>query len=105
MDREKLTVRARRNIAKAGLELFVFSESVVGGPRTAMVGATWEGFEEGELPPAKPLLVHDQEAQLLFDELWQLGLRPTSEPSGEGIKAHLEDMRAIAFAKMEIDKP
>lgn len=48
-------------------------------------------------------------AQMLMDELWNCGLRP-SEGSGSAgqlasVQKHLEDMRAIAFKKSGVDKP
>ena len=73
-------------------------------------------------PPDHPLIVHvvdaaqaqrwgvlDARAQRLMDELWTAGLRPTQGKQSEGVTAaqgrHLEDMRAIAFAKLEVAKP
>lgn len=48
-------------------------------------------------------------AQELIDQLWNCGLRPTqgrqSEGATEAQGRHLADMRAIAFAKLEITKP
>lgn len=49
------------------------------------------------------------EGQQLIDALWDCGLRP-SEGSGSAgqlasTQRHLEDMRAIAFAKTEVAKP
>lgn len=53
-------------------------------------------------------LDHD-EAQELMDTLWACGLRPTQGKQSEGqvaaIERHLADMRAIAFAKLEIKQP
>lgn len=48
------------------------------------------------------------EAQALMDELWSQGLRPTQGKQSEGMfdaqGRHLEDMRTIAFAKLNINQ-
>lgn len=61
-------------------------------------------------PEAAPaLMLRYDAAQSLFDELWQQGYRPARGDVSPGhIKAtekHLEDMRAIVFAKIEVAKP
>jgi hypothetical protein len=51
----------------------------------------------------------ENEAQVLIDQLWSCGLRPTEGHGTAGQLAaterHLEDLRSIAFAKLEIPKP
>ena len=54
----------------------------------------------------EPTLEIDREnaAQSLMDDLWNLGVRPTSEgTSGQfaAQKAHLEDIRKVAFAALK----
>ena len=48
-----------------------------------------------------------KQAQILMDDLWQAGIRPSDGKSNTGeLKAtekHLQDMRTIAFNKLEID--
>lgn len=47
-------------------------------------------------------------AQRLMDQLWSLGLRPSDIGTPGHLAAttkHLEDMRAIAFAKLDTPKP
>lgn len=48
-------------------------------------------------------------AQALADELWRIGFRPTQGKQSEGEAGarmkHLEDMRAIAFAKLDVQRP
>lgn len=41
--------------------------------------------------------------QKLIDDLWAAGFRPTEEPSGEGIKNHLKDMRTLVSKLMEVE--
>jgi hypothetical protein len=48
-------------------------------------------------------------AQILMDELWQAGLRPSEGTGSAGAlastQAHLEDMRALAFKALGTDMP
>jgi len=50
-----------------------------------------------------------EEAQALMNQLWSCGLRPTEAKAGAGClvatQHHLDDMRKIVFAKLEIDQP
>jgi len=55
---------------------------------------------------APPFIEEDQTfAQVLINELWRVGFRPTelgdSRSTSEAMKAHLEDMRRIAFKFLE----
>jgi len=60
-----------------------------------------EIYEEG-----RPILeITDAEAVLLMDSLWRAGIRPSNHKSESTLNDHLQDMRAIAFAKLEIEKP
>lgn len=60
--------------------------------------------EQGDEPITQPTFSLEQdEAQLLFNELWALGLRPTDGTGNSGhveaLKNHLEDMRTLVFQK------
>lgn len=50
--------------------------------------------------------IKKSEAQILMDDLWNAGIRPTEGAGSAGSLAatqnHLEDMRMIAFHKMNI---
>lgn len=70
----------------------------------------FEAHQPGHLAPDTPALTMQQEAaQELIDVLWGAGLRPTQGKQSEGVTAaqgrHLEDMRALAFGKLNIDAP
>jgi hypothetical protein len=66
---------------------------------------------EPEDVEARPpmLQLHPPQAQLLIDALWDVGFRPTQGKQSEGQVAatehHLNDMRAIVFAKLQVPKP
>jgi hypothetical protein len=55
------------------------------------------------------LSLNPNQAQLLIDELWSVGLRPTQGRQSEGqmaaTNAHLQDMRVIAFAQLKVQQP
>jgi hypothetical protein len=48
-------------------------------------------------------------AQGLMDDLWAAGLRPAAGKQSEGLvsatERHLADMRAIAFSKLNVERP
>lgn len=61
-----------------------------------------------ELPPA-PLRIWATGAQMLMDELWRCGLRPTEGTGSAGSLAaterHLADMRRLVFDEPRRAKP
>lgn len=65
--------------------------------------------EPGVIPPDASISLSIPEAQSLMDQLWDCGLRPTEGTGSAGALAatqkHLDDMRALAFARMEVPKP
>ena len=74
----------------------------------AATGLTFESYTPGEY--VRPFLqLTNPEAQKLADQLWSAGIRPSQGHNSEGVTAaqerHLTDMRAIAFAKLNIDTP
>jgi hypothetical protein len=70
----------------------------------------FEPHQEGTVAPDRPALsLRQGEAQTLIDSLWSAGLRPTQGKQSEGVTAaqdrHLQDMRALAFAKLGVERP
>jgi len=45
----------------------------------------------------------NEDAQALLDELYRMGLRPSQANDGEGVKAHLADMRKIVSKKLGVE--
>lgn len=68
----------------------------------------WE-IKEPHAPVTPILTILPDRAQQLIDDLWGAGLRPTQGKQSEGVTAaqarHLEDMRSIAFGKLNMEKP
>lgn len=67
----------------------------------------FEEIAEGGLYGPNPTFSISMEtAQRAMDELWSCGIRPTQGKQSEGMFTaqgrHLDDMRAIAFAKLNI---
>lgn len=70
-------------------------------------GATEPEELDKEMDP-EPLVKFDRAtAQALIDQLWNDGFRPqavmTADATNRAQAEHLDDMRAIAFAKLGID--
>ena len=70
---------------------------------------TFTNIEEGSHYGDPMIRLEPDQAQMLADELWRIGFRPTqgkqSEGAGEAIGRHLQDMRTIAFSKLNVEIP
>lgn len=100
MINDALKIRAQSAPWMNGIELLMFSgKSIVTDLvlNTPLEGSICE-------PSARLTML---EAQALMDDLYQAGLRPTQQRNEQQapIKKHLEDMRAIAFDKLKMEKP
>ncbi|MCG3207302.1 MAG: hypothetical protein FOGNACKC_00902 [Anaerolineae bacterium] len=92
-----LEIRAQRNIMLQAIELFVFirreGKVWLGEPVTmAEVDLSISGAPTLEITP--------EQAQVLMDELWNCGVRPSDVGSAgqlEAVKYHLEDLRRLVF--------
>ena len=78
------------------------------GRRTVAKPIEFEPFVEGSLlEPA--LHLSPERAQLLIDDLWAAGFRPTQGRQSDGVTAaqasHLADMRAIVASRLKIGLP
>ncbi|HEV2746305.1 MAG TPA: hypothetical protein VGW34_03280 [Allosphingosinicella sp.] len=67
------------------------------------------GFVETREPERPSVSIDWEAARQLMDELWNAGIRPTEAVDNAGqlaaTRGHLADMRAIAFAKLELAPP
>ncbi len=109
MDINKTGLRARLNqrCFNRNVDL-VYLTQRAGGSFAAGEPLVIKNIEEGAIWPVVTTLEEDQ-AQTLIDDLWQCGFRPTEGKGSAGSLAaterHLEDMRTLHFAKVEVDKP
>lgn len=85
-----------------------------GGYRLKPVGSTSERpefkwVEPSEMQGRSTLELSTEAAQELMNSLWECGIRPVQGKGSAGqldaTLRHLEDVRQIAFAKLEIGKP
>jgi hypothetical protein len=95
-----LEIKAHRQVWRPGIELLVIERDAHGGVSIAQP-MTLERAADGLVGVTQPTAVLTQNAaQMLMDELWQCGLRPTEGSGSAGSLAaterHLDDMRAIA---------
>lgn len=62
---------------------------------------TFETVEGPLMGTEFPIPIRREDAQMLIDELWQCGIRPTEGTGSAGAmaatKSHLEDMRRLVF--------
>lgn len=96
-------IRAFPNPCIRGLEIYV--------TRGTMYAADieWEDVEVMEGNHRPPTFVLDPDAvQHLMDSLFAAGFRPSAAAGSAGqrdaLERHLDDMRTIAFTKLEIEK-
>jgi len=57
-------------------------------------------YQPGD-PYDKADFLTKEQAQMLFQDLWDGGFRPEEDRASPAMKAHLEDMRKIAFDLLE----
>lgn len=96
-----LKIRASGRIWHDGVDIMLREGNSVGSSITMIVP------EEGVM--IDPLCsISNKSAQVLMDDLWHAGFRPTEGVGSAGSLAatqkHLEDMREIAFDKLGMKK-
>ena len=91
-------VYARKDFIFRGIGLYLLSEE--DGVRSIATNIEFEQLKEGQ-EYSETMLLRDESAQALMDQLWDCGIRPTEGTGSAGALAatqkHLEDMRKIAF--------
>lgn len=67
----------------------------------------YEVLKPDEDPGPTPFRIDIKAGQMLMDDLWQCGLRPTEGAGSAGAmraaERHLADLRTILFKKMDIE--
>lgn len=87
-----------------GVDFLVYKEGV-GGQRQVVTAMTVELVEPGmEVRPS--VTIDRTDAQVLMDDLWNAGLRPTEGTGSAGslraTEKHLQDMRTIVSKKLDV---
>lgn len=91
----------------AGYRMGIFQTEGLHETPTHVGKILFEPYEEGALAPIdnSVLRFKQEEMQLLMNDLWQCGIRPTDGTGSTGqLKAtekHLEDMRRLTFTMLE----
>jgi hypothetical protein len=103
--RERITkVHVNYEFANGAYGLWLGAQRQGGGLLVADA-LTFSEREEGAYY-APPILLAEEEAQMLANALWDAGVRPQqarqSQGQSEAMADHLSDMRAIAFHKLGI---
>jgi hypothetical protein len=98
-------VRAERRPWTAGVLVAMWQERA--GALFQAAPITLSKVEEGNT--LEPMLqLSPDEAQVLMDDLWNCGIRPTEGTGSAGALAatqrHLDDMRSIALAQLNLPK-
>lgn len=101
-----MQIRATRNPAWLGdgVEIRILNKERGEYVKSVELAKLQEG---SEIPPAACLTLH--QAQVLIDQLWECGLRPTEGTGSAGalaaIERHLADMKRVAFHALKIQQP
>jgi hypothetical protein len=97
-------VRAKGSPWAGGVEIAAFGRLNNGDTKVATV--QWETITESA--EMKPLLViRMEQAQVLMDDLWNAGVRPTEGAGSAGAmraaEHHIADLRRVAFKALGIE--
>ena len=100
---EKLEIRAENQPWRKGVSLMVFDGDAIGEPIIMKTLTENEKHEYRE----PTLTISNHSAQLLMDDLWKCGLRPSEGTGSAGslraTEKHLEDMRTIVSKTLEVN--
>ena len=94
----KTYIRADTSPWRTKVDLFIVSED----RKTRVKEVILEQFDETVCAPTDPSFsLSTDAAQVLMDDLWNVGIRPTEGAGSAGamraVERHLEDMRALVF--------
>ena len=100
---DQIEIRIERNLNKRLMDVFVLQDDGY----VEEVKFTKPSHSMGTC--FKPIVeIDDIMAQVLMDDLWNCGIRPTEGKGSAGsltaTENHLKDMRMIAFDQLGIDK-
>jgi hypothetical protein len=91
------------------IDFYLFEDDSLARTRHVGDGLVMRPISEGAYITGPTFSMRAEESQRLMDELWSIGLRPLEAAGTAGSLAattkHLEDMRALAFSKLEVPKP
>ncbi len=95
-----IRIYAQPNCASQEIDLFI----LVGN--AYVVDVLMDDKQDEAARRAPSLSIPEGTAQMLMDQLWRCGLRPTEARSGAGtveaMQRHLDDLREIAFHQLKM---
>lgn len=96
-------VRAKASPWVNAIEIAAFGRMPNGDQRAAVI--QWQTISErAEMPTL--LALNISQSQVLMDDLWNAGIRPTEGAGSAGAmraaERHIEDLRTIAFRLLEV---
>lgn len=104
---KRIYLRARRadmSLGPACVELYGYQKDSRGRAEAAKLNMV-ECEEAVRLEPF--VIIGNVQAQVLMDDLWAAGVRPTEGRGSAGVmeavQSHLKDLRNIAFKKLGIE--
>lgn len=104
MSKGRIEFRAERKMFGRGIDLYVGEFDRLGAMVSVAAPVVVAAHEDGAFVEPTISLRNDA-AQLLMDELWRCGLRPTEGSGSAGSLAaterHLEDMKKVAFGLLK----
>lgn len=103
MPQGKLEARAELIMMRDTVEIYLFEDQAATGRRSSARDITLHELDDSQVTE-RAFELRLSEAQVLMDDLWRAGLRP-SEGSGSAgslraTEKHLDDMRAVAFSRL-----
>jgi hypothetical protein len=102
---DRLEVRARRDVFLDGIEVMILYGSRIAAPLTLVEKPDNLLIQESTISAR----LGEEFLRSALNCAWELGLRPDgfndTRESMAATKAHLADMRALAFGKLGIEKP
>ncbi len=104
MEDINLEIRAHKSSCMFGIEIVFLGRGMNNQIVSAGELIMKDRPKGGLIPTESRIQLTDTAAQVLMDELWNCGLRPTEGTGSAGSLAatqkHLEDMRTIAFGQL-----
>ena len=97
-------IRAKASPWMGGVEIAAFGR--LNGGDTKVATVQWETIADNAM--MKPLLaIRMEQAQVLMDDLWNAGVRPTEGSGSAGAmraaQDHIKDLRRVAFKALGIE--
>lgn len=106
MNGDKLEARAEYVLMRDVVEIYLFEKQQATG-RTWVARDVQLHEQEAGMFTGPAFQLRNAEAQVLMDDLWRAGLRPTGGAGSAGsfraVEKHLDDMRTIAFKTLGIE--